>query len=316
MDNYLACPNNSMETESLQGCVFDIQRFSVQDGPGIRTSVFFKGCPLSCLWCSNPESQKKMPEVLYRENLCVQCYRCVNACPNEAIKVRDDGFVDTNRNRCKGCGTCQSACLNEARRISGKAMTIDDVMEIVLKDLDYYQNSGGGVTASGGEAGSQPEFLLELFKRCQKHGLHTTLDTCGFISSEVLNKILTYVDLVLYDIKAVEPELHYKLTGVGNEIILENARLLAAKNIPMIIRVPLIPECTASAENTQAIAQFVAQLGDIEINLLPYHKFGQGKYESLGLTYPLGGLSPLQSEQVESIARKMRSYGVRVNIIY
>lgn len=316
MDNSLACPQNAMDTESLHGCVFDIQRFSVQDGPGIRTSVFFKGCPLSCLWCSNPESQKKSPEVLYRKNLCVQCYRCIDACPSTAIKTAGDGFLETNRTLCQGCGTCQSTCLNAARRISGKTMTVDEVMEIVLKDLDYYYNSGGGVTASGGEAGNQPEFLLEFFKQCQKHGLHTTLDTCGFMPSNTLEEILEYVDLVLYDIKAIDHKLHLELTGASNEIILKNARLIAAKNKPMIIRVPLIPQCTASEKNTRAIARFAGELGNIEVNLLPYHKFGQGKYESLDLKYPLGQLNPLDSEQVESIAQAMRSYGVTVNIIY
>ncbi len=307
---------NKIDTEELKGCIFDIQRFSVQDGPGIRTSVFFKGCPLTCLWCSNPESQKKTPQILYRANLCVQCYRCVDACSNKAIQVRSDGFVETDRKHCSGCGICESACLNGARRITGRVVTVDEVIAIVLKDLDYYQNSGGGVTASGGEAGGQPGFLLEFFRRCQKHGVHTTLDTCGYISSESLLSILEYVDLVLYDIKVIDPNLHHKLTGVHNEIILKNARLIVEKSIPMIIRVPLIPECNATAENIQAIAQFAHELGDIEVNLLPYHKLGQGKYESLDIKYPLNGLKSLESAQVESFAEEIQSAGVTVNIIY
>jgi len=304
-----------METEALKGCIFDIQRFSVQDGPGIRTSVFFKGCPLACLWCSNPESQKKTPEILYRKNMCVHCHRCIDVCPNKAIQVLDDGFVDTDRQICKGCGTCETACLNDARRITGKTYTVGEVMEIVLKDVDYYRNSGGGVTASGGEPCSQSAFLSALFERCQKRGLHTTLDTCGFVASETLASILEHVDLVLYDIKAIDPELHKKLTGVDNDIILKNARLIAKKNIPMIIRVPLIPECNATSESIQAIAEFAHELGDIEVNLLPYHKFGQGKYESLDMEYPLDGVETLSSEQAESFAEEMRLYGVPVKIV-
>ena len=299
----------------MKGCIFDIQRFSVQDGPGIRTSVFFKGCPLACLWCSNPESQKKTPEVLYRKNMCVHCHRCIDACPNKAIQVRDDGFVDTDRQLCNGCGTCESACLNDVRRITGKTYSVDEVMEIVLKDMDYYRNSGGGVTASGGEPCSQPAFLSALFEICQKRGLHTTLDTCGFVASETLESILEHVDLVLYDIKAIDSELHKKLTGVNNDIILKNAKLIARKNIPMIIRVPLIPECNATSENTQAIAKLAHEIGDIEVNLLPYHKFGQGKYESLDIKYPLDGVETLPSEQTESLAEEMRSYGVPVKIV-
>lgn len=315
MDKQQANKNDTMETEALKGWIFDIQRFSVQDGPGIRTSVFFKGCPLVCLWCSNPESQKKTPEILYRKNMCAQCHKCIDVCPNKAIKARDDGFVDTDRQLCNGCGACESACLNDARRITGKTYTVDEVMEIVEKDIDYYRNSSGGVTASGGEACRQQAFLSALFERCQNRGLHTTLDTCGFVASETLESILEHVDLVLYDIKAIDPELHKKLTGVDNDIILKNARLIAGKNVPMIIRVPLIPECNTSSENTQAIAEFVHELGDIEVNLLPYHKFGQGKYESLDMKYPLEGLETLQPEQAESLAEEMRSYGVPVKIV-
>ncbi len=307
---------DQMEAAEAKGYIFDIQRFSVQDGPGIRTTVFLKGCPLSCLWCSNPESQKRSPEILYRANMCTQCYRCVDTCPQKAIRVGEDELVETDRELCNGCGTCEEACLSEARRITGKLMTVDEVMDVVLKDVDYYRNSGGGVTASGGEPTSQPAFLSELFERCQRRGIHTTLDTCGYVASEILGPILKHVDLVLFDIKAIDPDLHQKLTGVSNEIILQNARLIVGKKIPVIFRVPLIPECNASLDNVRAIAQFAHDLGDVEVNLLPYHKFGMGKYKSLDMVYKLEGVEPLEPEQVESLAEEAREYGVLVKVIY
>jgi len=230
--------------------------------------------------------------------------------------VRDDGFVATDRKLCNGCGSCESACLNEARKITGRAMTVDEVMDIVIKDIGYYQNSGGGVTASGGEACSQPDFLSALFERCQKRGLHTTLDSCGFVASETLDPILAHVDLVLYDIKAIDPELHKKLTGVSNEIILKNAKLIVDKGISMIIRVPLIPENNATLENIQAIAKFAHDLGDIEVNLLPYHRLGIGKYKSLDMEYPLENVKLLETEYIDSLFEKVHAYYAPIKVVY
>lgn len=307
---------DQIEVEEPKGLIFDIQRFSVQDGPGIRTTVFFKGCPLTCLWCSNPESQKRCPELLYRANLCSRCHKCVEVCPNRAISVLADGSLELDRALCNGCGTCQAVCLNDARRITGKLMTVDEVVEVVLKDRDFYRNSGGGVTTSGGEPTSQPSFLLALFKKCQRMGMHTALDTCGYVSWGTLEPILEHVDLVLFDIKAIDVKLHQRLTGVSNDIILQNARRIVSKGMPLIIRVPLIPECTASPDNADAIAQFARELGGIEVNLLPYHRLGLGKYESLGLKYKLEGVELLTTDQVNHLAERMRSYGVPVKVIY
>lgn len=301
---------------SQAGYIFDIQRFSVQDGPGIRTTVFFKGCPMSCIWCSNPESQKRSAELLYRANLCCQCYRCIEACPNQAIRVLADGSLEYDRSICQGCGKCEEVCLNGARRITGKLMNVEEVMEIVMKDRDYYRKSGGGVTASGGEPTSQPAFLSELFQKCQGRGLHTTLDTCGYVDWDTLEPILDHVDLALYDIKSVDNKLHKQLTGVGNEVVLNNARQIVSKGVPIIIRIPLVPDCTSSPENIQDIAQFALELGGVEVNLLPYHKFGLGKYEALGLNYQLDEIEALKAEQVDYLAEKARSYGVPVKVIY
>lgn len=299
-----------------EACIFDIQRFSTQDGPGIRTTVFFKGCPMDCIWCSNPESQKRSPELMYRAHLCTRCYRCVEVCPSQATRVLDDGLLEVDRGLCKGCGKCEEICLNEARRISGKTMSVDEVMEVILKDVDYYRSSGGGVTASGGEPTIQPLFLLDLFNRCHQRGLHTTLDTCGYVDGDTLESILEHVDLVLFDIKIIDAKLHKKLTGVSNEIILNNARLTVSKGVPLIIRVPLIPDCTDSPDNARGIAQFALELGGIQINLLPYHRLGFGKYEALGRKCELEGVELLKTERVELIAEQVRSFGVPVQVIY
>jgi len=195
-------------------------------------------------------------------------------------------------------------------------MTVDEVMDIVMKDRDYYRNSGGGVTASGGEPTSQPAFLSELFENCQRRGLHTALDTCGYVDWETLEPILEHVDLVLFDVKIIDEKLHKQQTGVSNEITLNNARLTVSKGVPLIIRVPLVPDCTVSTENVQAIAQFALELGGVEINLLPYHKFGLGKYQALGLKYKLEEVESLETERIDYLTELARSYGVPVKVIY
>jgi len=271
---------------------------------------------MDCIWCSNPESQKRSPELLYREHLCSHCYRCIEACHNKAIRVLDSGSLEIDRGLCQGCGKCEVVCLSDARRISGKQMTVDEVMEVVMKDTDYYRKSGGGVTASGGEPTSQPEFLSDLFERCQGRGLHTTLDTCAYVDWDTFEQILEHVDLVLFDIKLIDAKLHKQLTGVGNEVVLNNARLTVKKGIPLIIRVPLVPDCTDSPENAQAIAQFALELGGVEVNLLPYHKFSLGKYEALDRKCELAEVDTLKPEQIDGLAEQMRSYGVPVKVIY
>jgi len=299
----------------IRGCIFDIQRFSIQDGPGIRTTVFFKGCPLTCWWCDNPESQSPLPQLIYMAHLCQRCYKCVEVCPNRAVQVRSDGSLGIDRGLCQACGRCVEVCLAEARHISGRMMTVGEVVEIVRRDAPFYRNSGGGVTASGGEATSQPIFLSNLFQECQKRGYHTALDTCGYVKWEVLEPILAHVDLVLFDVKHTDPELHKKLTGVSNELILENARRIVAKGVTLILRVPLIPGCNDSEQNIRDIARFALELGSVEVNLLPYHKFGLKKYEALGLEYKLRDAEALKEEEVEAFTRLIQSYGVRAQVI-
>lgn len=299
---------------ALKGWVFDIQRYSINDGPGIRTTVFFKGCPLRCLWCDNPESQSRPPELFFFEALCVQCHRCVPVCPNGAISVAPDGSVLTDRDRCRGCGACTEACLAGARVLSGRLMTVDEVMEVILKDSLFYRNSGGGMTASGGEATAQLEFLIVLLKRCREIGIHTALDTTGHAPWETLNEILEHTDLVLYDIKHMDPAMHRKLTGVDNALILENAVRIARAGKPLWIRFPLIPGCNDDERNIQATGAFTLELGLRQIDLLPYHRLGAGKYHRLGREYPLPDARPYREEEIERIKALLQALGLEVRI--
>ncbi|MBU1052776.1 MAG: glycyl-radical enzyme activating protein [Proteobacteria bacterium] len=300
--------------EQINGYVFDIQRYSIHDGPGIRSTVFLKGCPLTCAWCSNPESQKQVPQLLYMEQLCSRCHKCVNICPNKAIKILPEGALHIDRDLCVGCGFCVDICPAEARKISGKLMSVEEVIDVVKRDALFYKNSDGGVTFSGGEATAQPDFLLALLKECKKLGFHTTLDTCGFVKWEVLEPILEYVDLVLFDVKQINAKKHQQLTGVSNKLISENAKRIVSKNIPIILRAVLIPGCNDSDEDIKALAEFALELDCPEINLMLYHKLGIKKYESLGMQYNLGDLETYPDEKIEHIKDQISLFGLTVKV--
>jgi len=303
------------DISNTSGWIFNIQRYSVQDGPGIRTTVFFVGCPLRCPWCSNPESQFKGPKLFYFESKCTRCQSCIEVCPSGAISVDSEGYIRTDRDKCTACATCVEECLNEARTISGELKTVDEVMKEAKKDTLFYRNSGGGVTASGGEPTCQPKFLSELFRACKGAGIHTCLETCGYVGWQALEEVLEYTNLVLYDIKHMASNKHMKLTGVDNELILENAERIVEKGIPLIIRVPLIPEHNDSKENMRDLAEFATRLGVHNIDLIPYHQLGVGKYERLGIEYTLTDTNPLQKDQVDSIKKNLESYGLEITVV-
>jgi pyruvate formate lyase activating enzyme len=269
------------EMEDISGIVFNIQRYSIHDGPGIRTTVFLKGCPLTCLWCQNPESQAREPEIMINRNLCTACGRCVSECENGANSLLK-GCSVIDRMKCLCCGHCVEICPNEARKLSGTEMTVSEVVKEVMKDQKFYENSGGGVTLSGGEATFQPEFALAILRECKKLGLHTVIETCGYTSWEVLERFLECTDLVLFDIKHVDDDAHKEGTGISNEKILENVAKMA-KAKAMRVRVPLIPGFNDSEQDVQQIAAFAATLpNEVEVDLLAYNPLGEGKYESLG----------------------------------
>lgn len=302
------------QTESKLGYIFDIQRFSINDGPGIRTTVFFKGCPLRCIWCDNPESQQQLPQLFYFESLCARCYRCVEVCPSGASKISPDGSIEIAQGLCQACGLCIEACPSDARVMSGRTVTVEEVVEIVKKDELFYRNSGGGVTASGGEPTYQPDFLKELLRECQRYGIHTTLDTCGYVRWEVMEGILDYIDLVYYDIKHMDTIRHRELTGVGNELILDNARRISQSGKPIVMRIPLIPGCNDSEENIKAMVEFVTGIKVIRVDILPFHQLGSKKYERLGMTYKLAKVKPYQEDEIQALKATFKSYGLEVSI--
>jgi pyruvate formate lyase activating enzyme len=295
------------------GMIFDIQKFSVHDGPGIRTTVFFKGCPLKCLWCSNPESQKREPQMMYFIDQCQQCYRCVAACPKEIISVNEDGTLKHKWEECDACGKCVDVCIPGARSISGKLMSVDEVYEIVNRDRLYYRNSGGGVTFGGGEPTMQSEFLINLLKKCYNSGIHTNVDTSGYAPKEVFKEILKYVSLIFMDIKHMDPVKHKELTGVDNGIILENVKLIKESGVPMHIRVPLIPGLNDSDDNLRMLAEFLNEIKHDSVDLLVYHRLGVGKYKASGMVYQLENLNSLM--EVHQKAAVLESEGLKVAVI-
>jgi len=298
----------------LQGNIFDIQRFSVNDGPGIRTTVFFKGCPLRCLWCDNPESQSGHSQLMFIESLCTRCGNCVAACSRKANTQASDGTIRLNRETCQNCGRCAATCLSGARVISGKAMSLREVMEVIGKDEMFYRNSGGGVTASGGEPTQQPEFLKKLFRACHQSGIHTTLDTSGYVAWPVLKEILKHADLVYYDLKHINPEKHRQLTGVDNGLILDNARRISRSGVPMVIRLPMIPGYNDATENIKEIASFIASLKVERVDILPFHTLGRKKYDHLGMAYRLGDLKSYTGEEIARLVETFGALGLKVTV--
>jgi len=303
-----------LDMDKSSSIIFNIQRYSIHDGPGIRTVVFFKGCPLRCLWCSNPESQRNMPEILYSNVKCKNCNKCISICPTKAIQD-DEGEKVIDRSLCNNCGKCVEICPNEALEIVGQLMTVEEVMREVEKDLVFYRSSGGGVTLSGGECICYPEFSISLLKECYKGAIHTAIETSGFQKWDILKGILQYVDLVLYDLKCIDPIKHVQFTGVDNKIILENAQKIASEKISMIIRIPIIPGYNDSNENIKASAEFVTKLKGVnKIELLPYHRLGEYKYKKLGRKYKLESLSPPSKGHMQELSSIIESYGLEVQI--
>jgi pyruvate formate lyase activating enzyme len=259
-----------MVFEMNKAIIFDIQRNSFVDGPGIRTTVFFKGCNLKCAWCHNPESQSAKPQMMFYKDKCTGCGKCKSVCPYHL-------------EQCELCGKCTLYCPVDARKVCGKEHTVDEVLKEVLKDKAFYETSGGGVTFSGGECMLQIDFLVEILKKCKENGIHTAVDTAGHIPFESFEKILPYTDLFLYDIKIFDSQKHKQYVGVSNELILENLKKLFERKAKLWIRIPIIPDVNDSIEEIQKIKDFLKTIGTAEkIELLPYHAMGENKYRAIG----------------------------------
>ena len=259
--------------------VVEIKRFAVHDGDGIRTTVFLKGCPINCVWCHNPECIDFNTQIAYYSNKCIACGCCVAVCPNGAHKMIDGNHV-FERTLCSGCGKCELPCSGEAIKIYGRDMTVEELLQILLKDKDFYEMSGGGVTISGGECLMYPEFCSELLKRLKENDIHTAIDTCGFVSKKSIDMVIPYTDIFLYDLKAYDESVHIRCTGKSNKIILENLKYIDECGKKIEIRIPYVPEF--NDDQIEKIANFVSTLKNVtKVRVLPYHNYAGSKYESL-----------------------------------
>lgn len=298
----------------IKGTIFDIKKFSIHDGPGIRTTIFFKGCPLSCWWCHNPESQTPEPELMLWPDRCIRCGACISVCTQGAI-TWDSESMATDREKCTRCGACVEVCHAEARRIAGQEMTVAQVMAEIERDIPFYDESGGGATFSGGEPMMQRIFLLALLRTCRQHEIHTAVDTCGFSTWEALDTIREHVNLFLYDLKLMDPAQHRAFTGVSNESILSNLQALSRHGHAIVLRVPLIPGVNDDDENIRQTGAFAANLPHLErVDILPYHRAGIDKYHRLDKDYGLPEIDPPTDEKVAKAARILSGFDLHVKI--
>lgn len=311
----------SSDSQGPTGLIFDIQRFSLFDGPGIRTTVFFKGCPLHCPWCHNPEGMVPRPELLFQPDLCVQCGACVAVCPQGAHHIASDGAHTLDRAMCAvgGADSCMGACANvcpsKALRICGQSRTIAEVMAIVRRDRGYYADTGGGLTLSGGEPLLQPAFAAALLAAAKAEGLHTAVETSGFAAWSSFEAIRFAVDLFLFDIKETDSQRHAAFTGVPLAPILQNLRRLMAGGAAVVLRLPMIPGYNDRPDHIEAIARLADSLPRlVEVHLLPYHRLGEGKHTLLGLLEFEAASSPPEAEQIQAWKAQFAAAGLTVRL--
>ncbi len=293
----------------MTGLVFATKRFAVHDGPGIRTTLFLKGCPLDCLWCHNPEGKSYKTEVALYLHKCVSCKKCLSACKYGAQRF-DARCID--RTACKLCGQCENACFNGAISVFGKEMTVQEAFAVVMEDKDFYESSGGGVTVSGGECLMQADFVKELLMLLKETGIHTAVDTCGYVPEEAFKKVIPYTDVFLYDIKAFSEETHIKCTGKSNKLIWDNLKYVTENGKKCIIRFPLVPEY--NAHEAEMIAKKLSEFKNIEaVDVLKYHNFSSSKYEALSLENTMPQVEPPSDELYNSVKDIFARYGLNVN---
>ncbi|HJN18194.1 MAG TPA: glycyl-radical enzyme activating protein [Armatimonadota bacterium] len=298
----------------ISGTIFDIKKFAVHDGPGIRTTVFLKGCPLSCYWCHNPESQAYHPQLAQFPRNCIGCGKCTEVCPQGGITPGPEGN-EIAREMCLNCGTCTNVCYAEALVLHGREITVAEAIEEVEKDRLFYENSGGGMTISGGEPLSQPEFALALLREAKARGLHTCVDTSGDVRWEVLESAAEVTDLFLYDVKHLDSERHRDGAGRSNERIIENLKRLGQGDVPIHIRVPVVAGYNDGIEHMTQLGKLADSLPAVkEVELLRYHGLGEGKYASMGIECPTTGLEPPADEEMDALGEAVRAAGVACTV--
>lgn len=306
---------NPKKIESMRGLVANIEPFALHDGPGIRTVVFMKGCPLRCLWCSSPHTQNRVSEVLYNEDKCNKCGTCVKVCPKKAVQISDEDMILIDRERCDGCGVCANNCPSQALEISGTSYTVDELFDEIEKDIPFYRRSGGGLTVGGGEPLAQADFVRAFLNRCKKQHIHTAMESCGLALKTIWIEIIELLDLLYVDIKHMDEDAHIKVTGASNRLILANIQK-AAERVPLIIRIPVIPGLNDDRDNLARTAQFAGTLGHnlLRIELLPFHNLGEDYYRKLGRKYPLSDTSEPSEEKMSDLKIFMETFGLDVQI--
>lgn len=305
----------ALPESGISGLVFDIQKFAVHDGGGIRTLVFLKGCPLRCQWCSNPESLAGTPEIIFVANNCIACGKCADICHAGALSRSAEAGLVFDRERCTLCGRCAKNCYAGAINIIGRYLSVTELVAIIERDRKFYEQSNGGVTFSGGEPTTQPGFLIAALRELRERGIHTAIETSSFVPWDIYASILDHVDLVLTDIKHMDDGEHKRLTGVSNELILDNLVRISRLGVPLRIRLPLIPGLNDSEQNLKATADFVKQLNTVQsLDILPYHRLGEIKWRQLGIEYEVSHLKPFSEEEVNRAARFFMVRGVPVKI--
>jgi pyruvate formate lyase activating enzyme len=297
----------------VTGRVFRIARFSVHDGPGIRTTVFLKGCPLRCAWCHSPESQRPEPQLAFHQDRCVACGTCIPACAEGAI-ASEAGVVVLDRARCRVCGACAEACPSGAREVVGRAWASDDLLATLARDEVFFDESGGGVTFSGGEPLVQAAFLAEMLRLCRGRGIHTAVDTCGMADRAAFDEIAPLADLFLFDVKAADDVRHRAITGASNAVIVDNLRRLASRGARIRARFPCVPDLTADDENVGQVGRLLAEVGVRAVDLLPYHRAGTAKHARLGIEDPAPSLRVPTKEEVARAAATLAACGLQVHV--
>lgn len=292
-----------------KGIVFNIQKFSIHDGPGIRTTVFLKGCPLRCQWCSNPESQLDYVQILYDQEKCVHCQTCVHVCPHQAIEHTHHKII-IHHEKCVGCLSCVHSCPQDALSYEGEYQEIDDIVNTCLQDKDFYEESDGGVTISGGEGMSQPAFVKELVQKLKVHHIHTAIETTGYIESHIFQELAPLFDLLLFDVKHYDSQQHFQGTAVHNELIIQNLQWAIQQGIEVLPRIPVIPDFNASIKDAKGLAELLQSVGAKKVQLLPFHQFGEKKYEMLNRDYLLKNKKALHPEDLKDYQQVFLDQGI------